>query len=151
MYRKITNSYRQEQANKEADHLMSQVRPPGQKRETFFGKLSAKMREDPLVPVGCIATAGILIGGLYTMWSNNPSLSQRFMRARLVAQGATVVVLCTGGVMMGNGLAPKRETFEDKFLKERAERRAIMTEQSPAAPPTSNTVQSPPALDGKSK
>ena len=76
-------------------HVMSQVRPPGPKKETFIGKLSTKIREDPLVPIGTLATTAILIGGLFSMYSNNASLSQRFMRARILAQGATVVVLCT--------------------------------------------------------
>lgn len=79
---------------------MSQVRPPGPKAETFAGKLVTKIKRDPLVPIGCVATAVILGGGLYTLVSNNPSLSQRFMRARILAQGATVVMLCTGGLFL---------------------------------------------------
>ena len=78
---------------------MSQVRPPvpvGQKRETVLGKFWGKTKQDPLVPIGAAMTAGVLGAGLYSMYQNNPSLSQRMMRIRIVAQGFTVVVLCVG-------------------------------------------------------
>ena len=47
-----------------------------------------------------------MVGGLWTLKTGQANLSQRFMRARIVAQGATVVCLCMGGVMMGNPAAP---------------------------------------------
>ena len=104
---------------------MRQVRPPGSKNETFFGKFWSKAKQDPLVPIGLLATVGVLGGGLYTMvLGTSPQLGQKFMRARVLAQGATVVMLCTGGIMMGNSTAPaKRETYEEKLLAMREERR----------------------------
>jgi len=78
---------------------MSQVRPPvkpGEKRETALGKFWGKTKQDPFVPIGAVATGGVLAGGLWSMYQNNPNLSQRFMRIRIIAQGFTVVVLCVG-------------------------------------------------------
>ena len=74
-----------------------QVRPPGPKKEGIISKFFGKARKDPFVPIGALLTGGVLGGGLWSMYLNNASLSQRFMRARIVAQGATVVMLCAGG------------------------------------------------------
>ncbi|DAZ95975.1 TPA: hypothetical protein N0F65_009276 [Lagenidium giganteum] len=47
--------------------------------ETGWEKMKRRMSEEPLVPIGCLAT--------------------RFMRARIAAQGATVVALAFGSVL----------------------------------------------------
>ena len=82
------------------------------------------------------------------MKTGQANLSQRFMRVRVVAQGATVVVLCTGGVMMGNGpLEPKkRQSLEEKILDERAARRALLME-APIVKPISEKMK--PSSDSK--
>ena len=51
-----------------------------------------KAERDPLVPVGCGATLACLLAGLYTFHTGQAALSQKMMRARVVAQGATIVV-----------------------------------------------------------
>ena len=66
------------------------------------------------------------MGGLWTLKTGQAGLSQRFMRARILAQGVTVVFLCMGGVMMGNGAGSMkpRETYEDIMMKSRMGQRA---------------------------
>jgi hypothetical protein len=96
-------------------------------KDGFFYKLKAKSKQDPMVPLGMLLTTGVLGGGLYSMvLGTSPHLSQKFMRMRIVAQAATVVMLCTGGIMMGNlslENQPKKETYEEMLLAQLAERR----------------------------
>ncbi len=47
---------------------------------------------------GCLATAGILGAGLYSMVKGNAALSQRIMRARVVSQGLTVAFVGLGSL-----------------------------------------------------
>ena len=60
---------------------------------TLFGKRS------PLVLVGAATTAAVLFGGLVSFRSGNFNLSQKMMRYRVLAQGATVgLMVATSGV-----------------------------------------------------
>lgn len=51
------------------------------------------LRKNPLVPIGAGLTAAILFSGLFAFNRGSQRWSQRMMRARVVAQGATLVVL----------------------------------------------------------
>lgn len=62
----------------------------------FFSKFADKAKKDPLVPVGCAATLACLFGGLYAFSKGKAALSQKLMRARVVAQSATILVLGIG-------------------------------------------------------
>ena len=42
---------------------------------------------------GALATAGVLMGGLVAFKKGNKALSQTMMRARIIAQGATVAIM----------------------------------------------------------
>ncbi|XP_018531119.1 HIG1 domain family member 2A, mitochondrial [Lates calcarifer] len=64
--------------------------------ETFKEKLTRKTKENPFVPIGCLATAGALTYGLRTFQQGKSKQSQLFMRGRIIAQGFTVVALLVG-------------------------------------------------------
>lgn len=60
---------------------------------TLLGKRS------PLVLVGAASTAAVLFAGLMSFRSGNFNLSQKMMRYRVLAQGATVgLMVATSGV-----------------------------------------------------
>jgi small basic protein len=52
--------------------------------------------EQPLIPIGVIATLGFLFGGLRAMKAGNKAQSQMMMRGRVAAQGLTVVAIYIG-------------------------------------------------------
>ncbi|KAL3700431.1 hypothetical protein R1sor_018453 [Riccia sorocarpa] len=52
-----------------------------------------KDHRNPLVPLGALATAAILCGGLYSFKRGRSQQSQMFMRARVLMQGATVALM----------------------------------------------------------
>eukprot|EP00171_Calliarthron_tuberculosum_P011789 IDg11789t1 len=54
-------------------------------------KLSV-LQNNPLVPIGAGITAAVLLGGLFAFNRGSVLWSQRMMRARLLAQGATVAL-----------------------------------------------------------
>jgi hypothetical protein len=69
----------------------------GQPMETSMEKLKRKFKEEPFVPVGCLVTAGVLGGGLRSFAKAADSRTQqKFMRARVFAQGATVLAVAVG-------------------------------------------------------
>lgn len=49
--------------------------------------------KNPLVPGGALITAAVLMGGLLAFKNGSQVWSQRLMRARVLAQGATLAVL----------------------------------------------------------
>lgn len=66
----------------------------------------AALKKNPLVPAGAIGTGMVLLAGLFAFKTGNPALSQRLMRARIIAQGATLSVLA---VSVAGGIATKAE------------------------------------------
>ena len=72
-----------------------------------MNKFMNKAKKDPLVPVGCAATLSCLVAGLYTFFKGHANLSQKMMRARVVAQAATVVVLVAGSFVTIKGEEPR--------------------------------------------
>ncbi|KAJ8599264.1 hypothetical protein CTAYLR_006772, partial [Chrysophaeum taylorii] len=64
----------------------------------FFKKFADKAEKDPLVPLGCAATLTCLCAGLYAFLKGHANLSQKLMRARVVAQAATVAVFLSGSL-----------------------------------------------------
>lgn len=65
--------------------------PKARKIETFEEKAFRKFRQQPLVPIGCIATAYFLVSGIKSFQARDPVRSQRMMKYRVAAQFATLV------------------------------------------------------------
>jgi len=66
--------------------------PPSEDEDAWFGG------RNPLVPAGCLLTAGVLGRGLFTMYHGDKVKSQKMMRARVVAQGVTVIIIAAGAL-----------------------------------------------------
>ena len=64
-----------------------------EKRMEYLKKLA---KYNPLVPIGCLVTVGVLGNGIWAMKNNNRNKSQRMMRYRVAAQGITVIALVVG-------------------------------------------------------
>ncbi|KAG8234205.1 hypothetical protein J437_LFUL013802 [Ladona fulva] len=79
--------------------LHNEVSGPQTFDETSKEKLIRKIKDNPLVPIGCLATAGALSYGLWSFRTGNRKMSQYMMRTRIAAQGFTLVALVVGIVM----------------------------------------------------
>ncbi|NXR75166.1 HIG2A protein, partial [Pycnonotus jocosus] len=66
--------------------------------EGFAEKFLRKTRENPLVPLGCLCTVGVLAYGVICFKKGYTRRSQLMMRARVLAQGITIVSLVGGMV-----------------------------------------------------
>ncbi|KFM23903.1 RING-H2 finger protein ATL48 [Auxenochlorella protothecoides] len=62
-----------------------------------------KKPKNPLVLIGCGVTAGVLFAGLVAFKKGNQGLSQKMMRARVIAQGATVALMVASSGGGGGG------------------------------------------------
>ncbi|KAE8614951.1 hypothetical protein XENTR_v10008363 [Xenopus tropicalis] len=67
--------------------------------EGFKSKFIRKVKENPFVPIGCLATAGALTYGLISFKQGKTQQSQLLMRTRILAQGFTVAAIMFGVVM----------------------------------------------------
>ncbi|XP_043218901.1 HIG1 domain family member 2A, mitochondrial-like [Amphibalanus amphitrite] len=65
-------------------------------QETAGEKFMRKLKSNPLVPIGCLATITALSVGLWNFKSGRSQASQRMMRMRVLAQGFTVAALIGG-------------------------------------------------------
>ena len=74
--------------------------------ETFADKARRKFKAEPLVPIGTLVTAGVLVGGILSFRRGNKVASQNFMRARVLAQGATCVALGYGAYVFDKNKQP---------------------------------------------
>jgi hypothetical protein len=63
-------------------------------------------------PTGTFVTAVVLTGGLISFRKGNPMLGQKFMRARVVAQGLTVVAIVYGSY---DRIFPEESILAAKF------------------------------------
>ncbi|XP_032303354.1 HIG1 domain family member 2A, mitochondrial [Coturnix japonica] len=72
---------------------------PVYRDEGFKEKFLRKTRENPLVPLGCLCTLGVLTYGLISFKRGNTRHSQLMMRARVAAQGFTLAALLGGMVL----------------------------------------------------
>lgn len=101
--------------------------------ETQKEKLYRKISENPFVPlgiicidfrinkanfvtviiVGCIATTIALGFGLWNFRRGNRVMSQYMMRARIAAQGLTIVALIGGLAMGASSMTPRKKAVEN--------------------------------------
>ncbi|KKY28578.1 putative hypoxia induced family protein [Phaeomoniella chlamydospora] len=65
--------------------------------EGWTAKLGRRMREEPLIPLGCLATCYALYGASRAMRQGKSYDVNRFFRARIYAQGFTLMAVVVGG------------------------------------------------------
>eukprot|EP00938_MAST-03A_sp_MAST-3A-sp1_P001978 g1978.t1 len=84
--------------------------------ETFTEKFKRKFKAQPLVPIGFVATAGILAAGLANFRKGGPpSVSHRMMKLRVAAQAFTVgAFILGGGSLLNKSIETPSSTGEEK-------------------------------------
>ncbi|KAK3705682.1 hypothetical protein QZH41_009515 [Actinostola sp. cb2023] len=64
--------------------------------ETAKEKLLRKVKGNPFIPIGCLLTVGALGYGLFSFLRGNTKMQQQMMRARVLAQGSTLIAVIAG-------------------------------------------------------
>lgn len=75
-----------------------------------------KLKENPWVPLGSLATGAVLASGLFAFYKGKVGMSQSMMRLRVVAQGLTVAILVIGSSKAGIDFTAKQNA---KLLEEK--------------------------------
>ena len=91
--------------------------------ESRFQKLWRKLKQEPLIPVGCAATCYALYMATKSIRAGDHHQTNRMFRARIYAQGFTLVALVAGSVFYKDERM-QRKAFEQKIEeKKTAEKR----------------------------
>ncbi|KAI1500167.1 mitochondrial hypoxia responsive domain-containing protein [Biscogniauxia marginata] len=77
--------------------------------ETGFQKVSRKLREEPLIPLGTVLTCVALYNAWRAMSRGDHAQVQRMFRARIGAQAFTVMAMVAGGAYYGADREKRRE------------------------------------------
>ncbi|GFY37410.1 HIG1 domain family member 2A, mitochondrial [Trichonephila inaurata madagascariensis] len=70
-----------------------------QEKKGIRERMINKIKSNPFVPIGMLATTAALSVGVYSMKTGNKKRSQLMMRTRILAQGFTVAALLLGIVV----------------------------------------------------
>lgn len=70
--------------------------------ETVWQRTVRKSKENPFVPIGCTATVAALVYGIYSFSQGRSLMSNYMMRARVAAQGFTIIAIVAGLIVQGN-------------------------------------------------
>ena len=91
--------------------------------EARFQKLWRKLRQEPLIPVGCVLTCYALYMATKSIRAGDHHQTNRMFRARIYAQGFTLVALVAGSIFYKDERL-KRKVFETKVEEKKlAEKR----------------------------
>lgn len=90
---------------------------PRPEDETVMQKAGRKFSQDPLIPLGALATVAFLGKGLQAFHSGQARQAQYLMRGRVLAQGFTVAVFLAGSFAGLISKAPRETMDEAKLSK----------------------------------
>ncbi|OTB19160.1 hypothetical protein K445DRAFT_314032 [Daldinia sp. EC12] len=93
-----------------------------QYRETGFQKISRKLREEPLIPLGTFLTVLAVVNAWRAMRRGDHAQVQRMFRARVGAQAFTVMAMVAGGAYYGADREKRKELIKLEAQKRAEER-----------------------------
>jgi pyruvate/2-oxoacid:ferredoxin oxidoreductase beta subunit len=81
--------------------------------ESRARKILRKLKQEPLIPLGCVATSYALYQASKSIRHGNPYQTNKMFRARIYAQGFTLVAIVAGSIFYKDERM-KRKVFEKK-------------------------------------
>ncbi|ORY92716.1 hypoxia induced protein conserved region-domain-containing protein [Leucosporidium creatinivorum] len=76
----------------------SSVAAPPPRQQSTWERFSQKFKEEPLVPIGIVATVAALLGATSALQKGNRTQFNKMLRYRVAAQGVTVVAALGGSI-----------------------------------------------------
>ena len=92
-------------------------------QETGLRKVLRRLKEEPLVPIGCILTVAAFTNAYRAMKRGDHHGVQRMFRARIAAQGFTVVAMVAGGMYYAEDRNKQKELWKLKEQQNAEEKR----------------------------
>ncbi|KFY11556.1 hypothetical protein V491_07158 [Pseudogymnoascus sp. VKM F-3775] len=87
--------------------------------ENRWQKLTRRLKEEPLVPLGCALTCWALYHASKSIRAGDQQRTNRMFRARIYAQGFTIVAMVAGS-MYWKSDRQKRKEFDDVVAERKA-------------------------------
>jgi DNA anti-recombination protein RmuC len=87
--------------------------------ENRWQKFSRRLTEEPLIPLGCVLTCMALFGATRSIRSGDHNRTQRMFRARIAAQGFTLVAMVAGSMYWQTD-REKRKEFDGVVAQRKA-------------------------------
>lgn len=91
--------------------------------EDRLGKIGRRLREEPLIPLGCAVTVWAIFGATRSMRKGDHKMTNLFFRRRLYAQAFTIAVIVAGNMYWREDRAKRKEYEKKKSEKERMDKR----------------------------
>lgn len=92
-------------------------------QETALQKVVRRLTEEPLVPIGCILTIAAFTNAYRAMKRGDHHGVQRMFRARIAAQGFTVLAMVAGGMYYAEDRNKQKELWKLRALQDAEEKR----------------------------
>ena len=91
--------------------------------ENRWQKITRRLREEPLIPLGCGLTVWAIVGATRSMRKGDHKMTNTFFRRRLYAQAFTIAVLVAGNSYWQKDRVKRKEYEKLKAERTRMERR----------------------------
>jgi hypothetical protein len=91
--------------------------------ESGFQKVLRRLKEEPLVPIGCVLTVAAFTNAWRAMRRGDHNKVQRMFRARVAAQGFTVLAMVAGGMYYAEDRNKQKELWKLKQQQDAEEKR----------------------------
>ncbi|KAF1964733.1 mitochondrial hypoxia responsive domain-containing protein [Bimuria novae-zelandiae CBS 107.79] len=91
--------------------------------ENRLEKIGRRLREEPLIPLGCALTVWAIVGATRSMRKGDHKMTNLFFRRRLYAQAFTIAVLVAGNLYWQKDRVKRKEYEKLKAEKDRMDRR----------------------------
>ncbi|OJD29493.1 mitochondrial hypoxia responsive domain containing protein [Diplodia corticola] len=91
--------------------------------ENRMQKLTRRLREEPLIPLGCLLTCWALIGASRAMKAGDHHQTNRMFRRRIYAQGFTIVAMAAGSMYWSEDRERRKEFDALQQQKKAVEKR----------------------------
>ncbi|KAI9374995.1 hypoxia induced protein conserved region-domain-containing protein [Aspergillus egyptiacus] len=96
---------------------------PQFEEETPLQKFGRRLREEPLIPLGCAATCYALYRAYRSMKAGDSVEMNRMFRARIYAQGFTLLAVVAGGMYFKTERQQRREFEQALEIRKGQEKR----------------------------
>ncbi|ERS98487.1 hypothetical protein HMPREF1624_05271 [Sporothrix schenckii ATCC 58251] len=108
-----------------SDGMPSSFDSNAENQSTPLQRFGRKLLKEPLIPIGCIVTVAAFINATRAIRKGDHHQAQRMFRARVLAQGFTIMAIVGGGIY----LADDRKKERQQWALERQQKQQAETEK----------------------